>query len=72
MFRTEVLKKIGGYNETMRNCEDYDLLARFHLKRKKGFYLPVPLYRYYIHGKNITLKKERKMMEKKVREKYGF
>ena len=36
MFRTEVLKKIGGYNETMRNCEDYDLLARFHLKRKKG------------------------------------
>ena len=56
----------------MRNCEDYDLLARFHVKKKKGFYLPVPLYRYYIHGKNITLKKERKMMEKKVREKYGF
>ncbi len=72
MFRTNVLKRIGGYNEKMRNCEDYDLLARFHVNKKKGFYLPVPLYRYYIHGKNITLNKERKMMEQKVREKYGF
>ena len=72
MFRTEVLRSVGGYNKEMRNCEDYDLLARLHLKRKKGFYLPVPLYRYYIHGKNITLEKDRKKIENKIRKKYGF
>ncbi len=52
--------------------EDYDLLARLHILKKKGFYIPVPLYRYYIHGKNITLKKERKKMELKMKEKYGL
>ena len=72
LFRRDILIEIGGYDEKMRNCEDYDLLARLHILKKKGFYIPVPLYRYYIHGKNITLKKERKKMELKMKEKYGL
>ena len=59
MFRTEKLRSVGGYDESLRNCEDYDLLVRLKKAGCKGYYLPVPLYRYYIHGGNITLTKER-------------
>jgi glycosyltransferase involved in cell wall biosynthesis len=72
LFRTEVLREIGGYDESLRNCEDYDLLYRLNRSGKKGYYLPVPLYRYYIHGDNITLKEERQQFKKIVEEKHGI
>ncbi len=71
-FRTSILKKIGGYNSKLNNCEDFDLLMRLEQKKNKGFYLPIPLYRYYIHGKNITLKKERELIKDKLKRKYGI
>ena len=72
MFRTDVLRKIGGYDETLRNCEDYDLLYRLKKAGHKGHYLPVPLYRYYIHGNNITLSTEREVFWKIVEAKHGI
>lgn len=71
-FRTEILKSVNGFDPDLRNCEDYDLLIKLKKKGILGFYLPIPLYRYYIHGKNITLTKEREFYKKKVREKYGI
>ena len=71
-FRTSILKKFQGFDAKLKNCEDYDLLARLKLKKVKGFYLPIPLYRYYIHGTNITLRKDRKIIKKKLKEKYGI
>ncbi len=70
MFRTQCLKDIGAYDETLRNCEDYDLLVRLKKSGAKGYYLPVPLYRYYIHGENMTLTKERQEMRDVVRERH--
>ena len=72
MFRTEVLRAIGGYDESLRNCEDYDLLVRLKKAGHKGYYLPYPLYRYYIHGDNITLDKERKRLREAVRKRHGL
>ena len=72
LFRTEILKKVGGYNNKLRNCEDYDLLLRLKKSGFKGYYLPVPLYRYYIHGKNITLTPSRKKFKKIVKETHGI
>lgn len=54
MFRTKMIKKIGNYNPQFRQAEDHDLILRLD-KKFKSFYLPIPLYRYYIHGKNISL-----------------
>jgi glycosyltransferase involved in cell wall biosynthesis len=59
MFRTEFIKMVGNYNKNMRQAEDHDLIDRL-TKKFKYFYLPVPLYRYYIHENNISLKNERK------------
>tara|TARA_Y100000591_G_C21787495_1_gene674642 strand:- start:637 stop:1296 length:660 start_codon:yes stop_codon:yes gene_type:complete len=54
MFRTNVLKKIGGYNTKLRQCEDYDLITRIIKQGYDKYYLPIPYYRYYMHGSNIT------------------
>ena len=54
MFRTDIIKKIGNYDKNLREGEDYDLIKRLNEKNYRSFHLPVPLYRYYIHGKNIS------------------
>jgi len=72
MFRKDALEKLGGYDETLKNAEDYDLLHRLIDSGSRGYYLPVPLYRYYIHGKNITLSGDREKFKRIIREKYGI
>jgi len=72
MFRTEALRSVGGYDEDLRNCEDYDLLVRMKKAGLQGFYLPVPLYRYYIHGDNMTLSAERELAKEMVRKRHGL
>ena len=71
LFRKKILNELKGYDETLQNCEDYDLLIRVTSKYK-GFYLPIGLYRYYIHGENLTLNDERKKYKKIVRDRYGL
>ena len=48
----------------MRQAEDHDLIKRLN-RKYKSFYLPIPLYRYYIHSNNLSLKNERKKFLKK-------
>lgn len=72
LFRTSALRDIGGYDESLRNCEDYDLLLRLRKQGYVGFYLPVPLYRYYIHGENMTLQTNRQAFRKIVEKKHGI
>ena len=66
MFRTEMIKKVGNYNPNLREAEDHDLLNRM-MKKYKSFYLPIPLYRYYIDGKNISLSGNRKNIIKNLK-----
>ena len=72
LFRTDVIREIGGYDDSLRNCEDYDLLYRLKQSGRKGHYLRVPLYRYYIHGENMTLTDERQQFKKIVKDKHGI
>lgn len=69
MFRTEDVKKIGGYDKNFRNAEDYDLFLRLYRNHKKGFHVPIPLYRYYKHNDNISKNIDRKKFWKKAKEK---
>lgn len=72
LMKTKMLRSLGGYDENLRNCEDYDLLFRINKSGYKGFYLPIPLYRYYIHGANITLTPEREKFREVVNRKHGI
>lgn len=71
LFRKKVMETLGGYDESLKNCEDYDLLIRV-ARQFKGFYLPIGLYRYYIHGENLTLSSERENYKQMVRKRHGL
>ena len=54
MFRKEHLIDIGLYDQDMLWHEERELMLRF--KNKYSIHhIPLPLYRYYIHGTNMTL-----------------
>ena len=72
LMRTSALNKIGGYDEELRNCEDFDLILRLQKSGSRGYYLPLPLYRYYIHGDNMTLTSERSDYWTIVEKKHGI
>ena len=66
LFRTDIIKKIGNYDVELREGEDYDLIKRLDENSFKSFYLPIPLYRYYIHEKNTSKSGKRKSYIKKI------
>lgn len=67
MFRKKHLNAIGGYDEKLRNCEDYDLILRYE-SRAKGWHLRLPYYRYFREGSALSVKlKEREELKKKIR-----
>lgn len=72
LFRKSVLDKIGGYDIKLKNAEDYDLLVRLKKIKSRGFHLPIPLYRYYIHGKNISRNKNRNFYINLIKKRYNL
>ena len=66
LFRTEVIKKVGNYDKNLREGEDYDLISRINRRNYQSFYLPIPLYRYYIHDHNISKTGNRSYYLKKI------
>lgn len=58
MYRIEHLIDIGLYDEQFFSCEDVDLRIRFSAKYLISR-IPIPLYKYHIHGENMTEDVER-------------
>ena len=56
MFRKDFLYDTGLYDEEFRAREEEDFRIRF-LKKYNIYHLEVPLYRYRIHGNNLTYDK---------------
>jgi glycosyltransferase involved in cell wall biosynthesis len=54
LFRSEVLRELGGYNSTMRIAEDLELLVRFILKGYFPRYFPVVSILARYHDQNLT------------------
>ena len=70
MFRKDNLLSIGGYDEQLRNREDYDLILRY-IKKFDGYHLRLPYYRYFKReGSLSTMKKERKRLKQHLDKKY--
>ena len=56
MYRIEHLIELGLYDENFLVHEDKDLKLRFE-KKYSLTRVPIPLYRYFIHGGNLTSNK---------------
>jgi len=70
MFRSDHLIKIGLYDNKLMSSGDEDLLIRYK-KKYKIFRIPIPLYRYRRHSKNMTNDKNfLKKYQKKLIQKY--
>ena len=72
LFRKKSIIQVGGYNKNLKEAEDYDLITKLKKKKFKSFYLPIPLYRYYIHKDNISLSGNRNKEISKIKAKYNL
>lgn len=66
LFNKDIFLKYGGYNENLMEAEDYEIISKI-MKKEKFFYLPIPLYRYYIHKNNISHSGNRGKILKKLK-----
>ena len=66
MFNKKTFIKHGGYNLKLVEAEDYEIIDKI-IKKEKYFYLPIPLYRYYIHKKNISHSGKRAKIINKIK-----
>ena len=58
IFKINDLIKIGMYSPEKKIFEEIDLIEKFTKNKNfKMFRLPIPLYRYRMHGKNMTKSK---------------
>ena len=70
VFRKKYLQALGGYDESLRNCEDYDLLLRYQ-KQHPGHHLRLPYYRYFKEGSKLSTKiADRNKLKKVIRARY--
>jgi len=68
MFRKKHLRSLGGYNEELQNCEDYDLILRYSEKHP-GYHLRLPYYRYFKMSTGLgSQETERKRLKKEIRQ----
>lgn len=54
MIRRELLLKHGGYDSTLRSCEDFDLWLRLLDAKVKVIKLQLPLYSYYVNPTGLS------------------
>lgn len=66
MFRKKHLLSLGGYNEDLRNREDYDLILRY-IKNFDGYHLKLPYYRYFKRAGSLSTEiQERERLKKEI------
>lgn len=53
VFRTQIIRKIGGFNESLNVSQDYDLILRVVELSKHIVHIPKPLYRWRTHESSL-------------------
>ena len=61
-FRTGLLREIGGFDESLRISQDYDLILRFTERARTIVHLPEVLYRWRIHPSSAGHQKMNEVM----------
>lgn len=62
-FRRTLLAEIGGFDESLRISQDYDLILRASEAAKTVVHIPEILYRWRIHGGSAGTSKMQEVME---------
>ncbi|HUQ29264.1 MAG TPA: glycosyltransferase [Usitatibacter sp.] len=62
-FRTSLLKEIGGFDETLRISQDYDLILRVVERARRIVHIPEILYRWRIHAESAGHSRMHEVME---------
>ena len=59
LFRKTAIEEVGGYDVTLRNCEDLDLFLRLEKRGMIGLRVPIALYRHHLHKENTSMQPDR-------------
>ena len=62
-FRTQLLRDIGGFDESLRISQDYDLILRASERAQKIVHLPEILYLWRVHENSAGHDQASKVME---------
>jgi GT2 family glycosyltransferase/glycosyltransferase involved in cell wall biosynthesis len=62
-FRTSMMRDIGGFDESLRISQDYDLILRAAERAKTITHIPEILYRWRIHGGSSGADRKRQVMD---------
>lgn len=66
MYRTETVKRLGGYDTELTTAEEYELHLRMSYEYCTFTYVGFALYNYRIHGDNKSMVKRGKTAERKA------
>ena len=69
LYRADLARQVGGYNENMQLVDDYEYWLRFGLVTKFA-HIPESLYFYRVHDQSLTIecKVEAKQAKKSFKE----
>lgn len=72
LYRSEVAKEVGKYNEDLALIEDYEFFLRMGLKTQIS-HIPKSYYLYRIHPGSLTATRKKEIRKAKlfIKEKYG-
>lgn len=62
-LRTRLLRELGGFDESLRISQDYDLILRATEKARTIVHIPDVLYRWRIHGASAGSERMHQVME---------
>lgn len=62
-FRTQLLRDIGGFDESLRVSQDYDLITRVVEKARNIVHIPEILYQWRIHSNSAGHQKMHEVMK---------
>lgn len=71
LFRSSIVREVGGYNPHLRNCEDLDLFLRLEKNGVEGLRIPQTFYRYHIHSGNTSLDSSRNNIRAELYSEYS-
>lgn len=60
--RAELLQKVGGFDETLKVSQDYDLILRVLEKAKTVSHVPDILYRWRTHSQSLSSDKKQEVV----------
>lgn len=75
LYRADIAKRVGGYNENMHLVDDYEYWLRFGLVTKFA-HIPESLYFYMVHNQSLTTEckaeaqKAKKALKELFKDKY--